>query len=185
MSKQSLNIYLTYCLLDKYRTIKQFDTYWTIMAGRGPSQRTPRRSAAKEKSESEDYDDPLGIEGSIAVKHEVCPDLPAEADEIFGMVDGQQLIDEQQRLQRVYHMEMGPNDQQNMADRLSSLERKVDFLLNVNTKILARVDKICENMKAPTPPNDFPIKDKEELEEIDVKISNSPDKYVRLVEVLR
>lgn len=148
------------------------------MTGRAPSQRTPRRSAVKEKSESEDYDDPLGIEGNIAVKHEVCPDLPSEDDEIFGMVDGQQLIEEQQRIQRVYHMEMGPNDQQNISDRLSSLERKVDFLLNVNNKILARVDKICENMKAPTPPNDFPIKDKEELEEIDVKISNSPDKYV-------
>ncbi|EDW70089.2 uncharacterized protein [Drosophila virilis] len=149
------------------------------MSGRG---RNARRSAEKAKKEFIGFDDPLGIDMNISVKDEViCPDmLPTPDDDIFGMVDSQDLVDEQQKMQRLYPMDMGPNEHHNFNDRLSSLERKVDFLLNINTKILARVDKICENMKSVTKPNDFPVKHKEALEAIDLKIANDMEKYTEL-----
>lgn len=147
------------------------------MSGRG---RNVRRSAEKTRQQFDIFDDPLDIDMNISVKNEVmCPDiLPIEEEVVFGMVDSQQLVEDQQKMQRLYPLDMGTSQCHNLNDRLSSLERKVDFLLNVNTKILARVDKICENMKTVTKPNDFPVKHKEALEAIDLQIANDREKYV-------
>ncbi|XP_023168058.1 uncharacterized protein LOC111597518 [Drosophila hydei] len=149
------------------------------MSGRG---RNVRRSAEKTRQQFDIFDDPLDIDMNISVKNEVmCPDiLPIEEEVVFGMVDSQQLVEDQQKMQRLYPLDMGTSQCHNLNDRLSSLERKVDFLLNVNTKILARVDKICENMKTVTKPNDFPVKHKEALEAIDMQIANDREKYTEL-----
>jgi len=152
------------------------------MSGRGRTQRNARRPPEKGKRLlDEDYEDPLEVEG-LVVKNEVCTDifpediLPSnDEDEIFGMVDGQNLVAEHQRI--LYNKEV--NDQRSVVERLGSLERKVDFLLNLNSKILARVDKICEDMKGGVEyTNEFPVEDVAGLEAIDEKIANNRKKYV-------
>lgn len=147
------------------------------MSGRG---RNARRSAEKARQPFDIFDDPLDIDMNIPVKNEaICPEmLSIEEEAVFGMVDSQQLVEEQQQMQRVYPLDEGSSQYHNLNDRLSSLERKVDFLLNINTKILARVDKICENMKTVKNPNDFPVKHIEALETIDMQIANDREKYV-------
>jgi len=155
------------------------------MSGRGRTQRNARRPPEKGKRllSDDDYEDPLEVEG-LVVKNEVCTDifpediLPSnDEEEIFGLVDGQNLVAEHQRI--LYNKEV--NDQRSVVERLGSLERKVDFLLNLNSKILARVDKICEDMKGGVEyTNEFPVEDVAGLEAIDEKIANNRKKYVSL-----
>ncbi|EDV97665.1 GH14573 [Drosophila grimshawi] len=152
--------------------------------GRGNARRrTVRNSPERDEGDEFDaYEDPLDI--GITVKNEViCPEMFQTEDEVFGMVDSQNLVEEQQRMQQAYHLEAGSTDY-HISQRLSSLERKMDFLLNINTRILARVDKICENMRTVTKPTDFPVKTKEGLETVDVKIANNMDKYIELFKSL-
>ncbi|XP_017841207.1 uncharacterized protein LOC108598949 isoform X1 [Drosophila busckii] len=146
------------------------------------------RAKKKQKPSITDFDyDPLVLDENVAVKNEDVPELvPASdlEDEFLGLVDSQKLVEDQQSMQRLFHMDMGMNDQHKISERLSSLERKVEFLLNVNTKILTRVDKICEHLRPLPPQNEFPIKCMEELEEIDVKVSNNPERYAQLFQSL-
>jgi len=151
------------------------------MSGRGRTQRNKRSLPINTNMLSDDSDDPLSIDGSVLVKNEVCPDIILTTDnvEAFGMVDGQDLIAEHQRMMYNTDIAASAHDQRNIVERLDSLERKVDFLLNVNSKILARVDKICEDMQGGVEQiNEFPIEDVQGLEEIDQKIAGGRKKYV-------
>ncbi|XP_034482967.1 uncharacterized protein LOC117788339 [Drosophila innubila] len=172
------------CLLAKKQRTKNKDN----MSGRGRTQRNKRSLPIKNNNMlSDDSDDPLSIDGSVLVKNEVCPDiiLTTENVEAFGMVDGQDLIAEHQRMMYNTDIAASAHDQRNIVERLDSLERKVDFLLNVNSKILARVDKICEDMQGGVEQiNEFPIQDVQGLEEIEQKIACSRKKYVELFKTI-
>ncbi|XP_062128645.1 uncharacterized protein LOC133840693 isoform X2 [Drosophila sulfurigaster albostrigata] len=63
--------------------------------------------------------------------------------EVFGMMSSQDLLEEQR----------------NINERLGSLERKVDFLINLH------VDKLCEDAKEVVEPTEFPIKSTGDEEE--------------------
>ncbi|KAM8709803.1 hypothetical protein ACLKA7_016583 [Drosophila subpalustris] len=154
------------------------------MSGRARTQRNARSLPVQNNmSSDEDSDDPLSIDGNIIVKNEVCPDvlLANDDEEMFGLVDSQNLVAEHQRM--CYNTDIAASglDQRNIFERLGSLERKVDYLLNINSKILARVDKICEDMKGGGKQiNEFPIGTVEGLAEIDQKIANGRNKYIEL-----
>ncbi|XP_062128643.1 uncharacterized protein LOC133840693 isoform X1 [Drosophila sulfurigaster albostrigata] len=158
------------------------------MRGRGRGRGRGRKSnvAGQERSSEnnqlafDNYEDPLDFDESVKVKNEVFVDEIMPECEVFGMMSSQDLLEEQRRTQRG----MIAIDERNINERLGSLERKVDFLINLHVKILARVDKLCEDAKEVVEPTEFPIKSKEELEIMDEKIANAPDKYIELFKVL-
>ncbi|XP_034109122.1 uncharacterized protein LOC117571192 [Drosophila albomicans] len=158
------------------------------MRGRGRGRGRPRKSnvAGQERSSDnnhlafDNYEDPLDFDESVKVKNEVFVDEIMPECEVFGMMSSQDLLEDQRRTQRG----MIAIDERNINERLGSLERKVDFLINLHVKILARVDKLCEDAKEVVEPTEFPIKSKEELEIMDEKIANAPDKYIELFKVL-
>ncbi|KAH8302386.1 hypothetical protein KR044_005901 [Drosophila immigrans] len=152
-----------------------------MMRGRGRCQRRGRKpntvAEGNDQLSFDNYEDPLDLDDNVQVKSEVfADDIVPECDVIFGMMSSQELLEDQRRMLQG----TAAIDERNIVERLGCLERKVDFLLNLNTKILARVDKLCETGKEVMEPTEFPIKSRDELEAIDEKIANSPDKYIEL-----
>nr|XP_016995139.1 uncharacterized protein LOC108056040 [Drosophila takahashii] len=67
-----------------------------------------------------------------------------------------------------------------MERKIEKIESQISMLVDQNSKILAKVNKISEKFQAGLPKTEFPIKSLEELDEIEAEVTANHEKYVEL-----